>query len=76
MTLIHCLAHARRYFVEAKTNDRTYAEYVLEQIPLLYQIERYCSEQDYNADIRRLERHEKSVPILETLDKWMLDAYQ
>lgn len=74
--LIHCLAHARRYFVEAIDNDRTRAEYVLGKIQLLYQIERDCCEKDYNADSRRLERFEKSLPILEALGKWMLDAYQ
>ncbi|PWV48106.1 IS66 family transposase [Chitinophaga sp. S165] len=40
ITLIHCMAHARRYFVEALDNDKQRAEYALDLIQQLYIIER------------------------------------
>lgn len=38
LTLI-CRAHARRYFVRALSNDKARAEYALQEIGLLYEIE-------------------------------------
>jgi transposase len=38
VTLLHCMAHARRKFVEAQLNDAGRAEYALYQFPLLYAI--------------------------------------
>ncbi|WP_410683784.1 IS66 family transposase, partial [Chitinophaga filiformis] len=35
INLIHCMAHARRYFVDALEHDRSRAEHVLQQIQLL-----------------------------------------
>ena len=40
VTLLHCMAHARRKFVEARLNDAGRAEYALSQFQLLYAIER------------------------------------
>ena len=75
ITLLHCMAHARRMFNEALENDRDRAEYALEQIGKLYIIERRCKEEslDFNA-IQEL-RKEKSVPILESLSVWMKQQY-
>jgi len=42
------MAHARRMFFEAKDNDKVIAEYALEQIGLLYNIERKAKEQQFN----------------------------
>jgi len=40
ITLLHCMAHARRMFTEALENDATRAGYAMEQIQNLYSIER------------------------------------
>jgi transposase len=40
ITLIHCMAHARRMFNEALDNDHERATYVLEEMQKLYTIER------------------------------------
>ena len=75
VTLLHCMAHARRKFVEARLNDQARADYVLDQIQQLYAIERKAAEEQLSeADILQL-RQEKAMPILESLGKWMQQAY-
>lgn len=75
VTLLHCMAHARRKFVEARLNDQARADYVLEHIQELYAIERKADqEQLATEDVLKL-RRDKAVPILEGLDKWMQQAY-
>ena len=75
ITLMHCMAHARRMFHEALDNDRDRAEYALEQIGKLYAIERKCKDEalDFNATLQL--RKEKSVPILQSLGAWMKQQY-
>lgn len=75
ITLMHCMAHARRMFHEALDNDRDRAEYALEQTGKLYAIERKCKEEslDFNATLQL--RKEKSVPILQLLGVWMKQQY-
>jgi transposase len=68
---LHCMAHARRYFVEALNTDKTSAEYVLEQMQQLYAIERRCREKEMSFDERKEVRGKEAVPILDHLGKWM-----
>lgn len=75
ITLLGCLAHARRKFVEAQSDDRERAEYVLTLIQELYAIERHASELGMDYQQRYELRQEKFVPILETLEKWMTEQY-
>jgi transposase len=75
ITLIHCMAHARRMFHEALDNDQARASYALEQIGHLYTIERICKEQQLNDAETGEVRRQKSVPILESLGKWMKEQY-
>ena len=46
-----CWAHARRKFEESLKNDRERAEYALEQIGLLYEVEREADDKNlsYNT---------------------------
>jgi len=75
VTLLHCMAHARRKFVEARLNDQIRADYVLEQMQQLYAIERKAvDEQLPEAEVLAL-RQQKAVPILEALGKWMQQTY-
>lgn len=75
ITLLHCMAHARRYFIEARGNDAATADYVLERIQQLYAIERECKDNNLNWEQRKIVRTEKSVPILTELGKWMKQKY-
>ena len=75
ITLMHCMAHARRMFHDALENDKERAGYALDQIQQLYVIERICKEESLNfAEIKEV-RQLKSIPILESLGKWMKDQY-
>ena len=71
VTLIHCMAHARRYFEKALDNDKARAEYVLQKIQLLYTVERFCKEQKHSYQQRYNERQIKSLPLLLELKQWL-----
>ena len=75
ITLLHCMAHARRNFFEAKNNDAVRSSYVLEQIQQLYAIERDCKEKNLSYIDKETVRKEQAIPILEHLGKWMIDQY-
>lgn len=76
VTLLHCLAHARRKFDEAKDNDLARAEYALTQIQKLYAIERQARDNNLTAEHRYALRQEKSLPVLTELKHWMLENYK
>ena len=76
ITLLHCLAHARRYFVEAQNNDAVRAEYALECIQQLYAIERNCKEQGLTYEQRKEVRRTEAAPVLEQLGRWMKEQYK
>jgi len=75
VTLLHCMAHARRKFVEAQLNDAGRAEYALSQFQLLYAIERQAADQQLNHEQVLQLRQQEAVPILEALGKWMQQTY-
>jgi len=75
ITLLHCMAHARRKFDEAKDNDLVRASYVLTEMQKLYALERQAKENELSVDelyqIRR-----KIIPVLDDLKQWMLENYR
>jgi transposase len=75
VTLMHCMAHARRMFNEALDNDRQRGEYAMNEIWKLYAIERSCKEENISFDEIRTLRLERSVPILTSLGDWMKEQY-
>lgn len=75
ITLLHCWAHARRKFYDALQNDKARAEHALEQIQLLYAIERTAREQSLDAEQVLELRRQKAVPILNDLHVWMKQVY-
>lgn len=75
ITLLHCMAHARRKFFEAMDNDKARAEYALEQIGLLYGIERKAKEQSYTSEQLLQLRQKEALPILKALSQWMKEQY-
>lgn len=75
ITLMHCMAHARRMFNEALQNDVARASHALEQMQKLYAIERDCKEQALDYEQRKAMRQQQAVPILNELIAWMKDQY-
>ena len=70
-----CMAHIRRKFHEALSNDKVRAEYVLSQIALLYGVERKARESKLTWDDRSKLRDKESKPILQKLKGWMFENY-
>ena len=71
ITLIHCMAHARRMFDEALGNDKQRSEAALLGIQELYKIESKAREEKMDYQQRQELRGQFSVPILLALKKWM-----
>jgi len=69
---IGCWAHARRKFEEALKEDQARASYALEQIGLLYQVERQADEQDLSYDQRADLRTRLAYPIMVAFEKWLV----
>jgi transposase len=76
ITLVNCMAHARRKFDEAKDNDLARAEYALSEIQKLYAVERNAKTNELSVVQRYQMRQEKSVPVLNDLKSWMLENYK
>ncbi|RLD69424.1 MAG: IS66 family transposase [Bacteroidetes bacterium] len=73
ITLLACMAHARRYFEKALDNDKKRAGYVLEQMQRLYDIERDAREREINFETRRRYRQLYARPVLAELETWLKD---
>jgi transposase len=75
ITLIHCMAHARRYFFKAKDNDLKRAEYALNKIQALYALEEEARDKQFTHEQRLGLRQQKAVGILNELEAWMKEEY-
>jgi len=71
ITLLGCMAHARRYFEKALDNDKSRAEHVLKQIQKLYAMERKAKEREVKHDILKRYRGLYALPILNELEVWL-----
>lgn len=70
-----CWAHCRRYFDRALKNDRLRAEYGLDQIGMLYSVEKLADEQNMGYEERADLRCRISYPVIRGLEAWALDEY-
>ncbi len=73
--LIHCMAHARRKFVEAQNTDPPRANLFLERVQQLYLIERQTRQAQIGDADRLLLRQQMAIPILEELGNWLKEQY-
>jgi transposase len=71
ITLLACMAHARRKFDQARTDDAHRAEYALQQIQLLYHIEEKARNLDLTPEERMQMRNTESLPVLESIQTWL-----
>ena len=71
ITLLACMAHARRYFDKAKDNDPVRAEHALTMIQKLYAIERQAKEDQLNHDQIKILRQAQAVQILNEIEAWL-----
>lgn len=75
ITLLGCMAHARRKFNDALTNNKSIGSAVLEEIQKLYAIERYITDHEIKDEAKLQYRKENAVPLLKQLGTWMQDKY-
>jgi transposase len=75
ITLVGCLAHARRKFSEAISNNKDIATHVLTEIQKIYAIERHLADNEITGTDKLQYRQQNAVPILTALGSWMQDAY-
>ena len=75
ITLLGCMAHARRYFVKAQSADPKRAGYFLDQVQRLYDLERQLKESQAGAEEIFLARQTQAKPILQHLANWMTEQY-
>jgi hypothetical protein len=72
---IGCWSHARRKFEEALAEDKARASYALDQIGLLYQVERQADQQQLSFEERADLRSRLAYPIMVAFEKWLLNEY-
>ena len=72
---IGCWAHARRKFEEALKEDKMRASYALQQIGLLYDVERRADNENLSGEERSELRSRLSYPIMVAFEKWILSEY-
>jgi transposase len=70
-----CWAHVRRKFEEALSEDKARAAYALEQIGLLYDVERQADQENLSDEQRAELRSRLSYPIMIAFEKWLLKEY-
>jgi transposase len=75
ITLLHCMAHARRMFNEALDNDYERASHAMEEIQKLYTIEHISKQNNLNFEELKAVRQTKAAPILKNLWRWMQQQY-
>lgn len=75
ITHLHCMAHARRKFDEALSNDQARSEYVLSEMQKLYQVERTIREKGLDDEKAKALRQEEAAPVLAALKSWLLENY-
>ena len=71
ITLLHCMAHARRKFENIKSLYPQDVPIVLKYFAILYQIEDNLKERHASLDEIQKERQEKSIPILNSIEQWL-----
>lgn len=70
-----CWAHARRKFEDALKEDKARAEYALDQIGLLYEVEREADYRNLSDEERGEMRERLAYPILVVFEKWLVNEY-
>ena len=76
ITLLNCMAHARRGFEKALDYDKKKAEYAMNMFQEIYAVERRAKENNMSPEKRYALRLNESLPKLNELGKWMAETYK
>lgn len=72
ISLLGCMAHARRYFEKALDNDPRRADHILLLIQKLYRIERVLKEREASIAVIKRFRMRYALPILNELELYLI----
>ena len=73
--MLGCWSHARRKFFDALQDNEQLANYAIDKIRLLYEIESEAEENNLSFEERQKLRNDKSWPILEEFEDWLQKKY-
>lgn len=71
ITLVGCMAHIRRKFVDAQANDPARTDYVLDRIGELYGLEATARQDNLSAEQRYQMRQQQAKPVMEQLKTYL-----
>ncbi len=71
ITLLSCMAHARRKFEHAKDNDPQRAKEALKLFQKLYDTERIAREENFDFDRIKELRQQQALPVLREMETWL-----
>lgn len=71
ITLVGCMAHARRYFEKALDSHRDKAQYVIELLQKVYAVERRIKDENLNNESVLELRKTTAAPLLAELKTWL-----
>lgn len=71
ITSVCCMAHARRYFEKALKEHKELSEYFITKLQVVYAVEKQIREEIKSEEEILFLRKEKSLPILNELEKWL-----
>ena len=71
VTLLGCMAHVRRKFIEAQKTHPQEAAQAVKYISLLYTIEENLKHRNASLEEIQIERQEKALVIMDAMEAWM-----
>lgn len=71
VTLLGCMAHARRYFINAQKSAPAQAAEAIKYFSLLYDIEANLRDRNATPEMVLRDRQELAVPILDEFEAWI-----
>jgi len=66
-----CMAHARRFFIDAQNVEKVKCDWMLKRVKGLYDIEAFARENNYTFEERLALRKSQSTPILNEMHAWL-----
>ena len=71
ITPVGCMAHARRYFVEAENSDPERANWMLHHLQILYRMERHSRDSGFSHDQRFAQRISEAAIVMNVIKDWL-----
>ena len=76
VTLVGCMAHARRKFFDARSADKSLAEAALSLFGAVYAVEKHIREAGLTGEAKLAYRQAHALPALQALHTWMTTHYE